>query len=504
MTEKLTQQSMYSRSKEIGIRLDDVILQPAERYGDTETRILQLDEQSLYLVPEHVELVHSRHEGKKSIYSDLDLEMNKGLKFRVKLRDKLGATAVPATYAAMEALTNSVTIGSASAGIGFGGYLLYLAKQGHNNRREYLHQLGADLKQLREKVMSDRETVRIRNQAEVMYFLNSQSNELLDSIVTPSGINDHELPARDILSWYEQKMSHVKLRILCFQHGEDTTIDSEYSERQPFLRVEKLLSSVFEEGDLDGGIELHKIRTPKERKKFFRENTEQIVTTLTAKNNASPSEAIEQEQVALVECDTCDEELDPTLTLIYLPPGKVIESLLTTDQNPGEFWKLILEEAVKLHGLTNSIYEAKEKIAFIDRRAKHAGIENPEDKQELDNLRKIISESEQACIKSTLSILATAAIRDRTLRYNAVREELIASLGDTAKAGDQYSAIQLFGAGIDALAMSIDPDSEEAIETSKELKEYLLGAVPYIDGTKNAYDQLFEGMALSFPQLKLH
>jgi hypothetical protein len=97
--------------------------------------------------------------------------------------------------------------------------------------------------------------------------------------------------------------------------------------------------------------------------------------------------------------------------------------------------------------------------------------------------------------------MGVAMLRDRRARYEASYEELVNSISITDRAEDQFGALALVGEAIDAIAQNVDPDSEEGIALSQNLRAYLQGSLRFIDGTASAYNEVYEGMKLRFPEL---
>lgn len=384
------------------------------------------------------------------------------------------------------------------AGIATGGVMAWAYTAVQELRS--LRATKKDIRAIQKQLIESDQIIRLPNYSPVHYITPEDMQVLQATDVPIAGTQAATLRGDDILTWLEFKIAGDKLERVRYSYA-----PSPYHSVGASVLRDTSLWEVYYAGSsdmrLESGESIH--RKAQDFVSLRDELSQKLKLKLT---KAKPK----LDDMVFLGLDThkLDEEFrnnwqDAKVSFVQLPPGIVVERLLRKDFDPTSLWQQIAPDLVTLHDDTINHAVFSDQLRAITRRAAHTGVTNPEDEIAAQQLRLHLAELEQNMLMTTLSVVGAAVIRDREQRYDSVRQELAESIGQTARAKDQFDAIKLFDIAINALAQKLDPDSEEAIKTAHQLKNYLIDSVPHFNGTESAYRQLYQGMQKRFPQLQL-
>lgn len=430
---------------------------------------------------------------KKSLWSELQAR-------RIGLRHKAAVTLGGMATAAggMELATHNTVFDI--VGLAAGGVMGWI----YNGAQDFrtIRQLRGELKDIQSKLELPEHLIRLPNVSTAHYISAQEMATFGHTEIPVAGTQAATLSAEDILTWLERKIATDKI---VYQHDYSRHQLTPLRSKGASVKLDTPLWELFynshTRSGIDYGDDVSRIA------KQFVEVREKIAHKLKLQLiDTKPK--LDQMVFLGMDQENLNKKFrhnwkDVKLNFVQIPAGLVVSRLLRLDNDPTGLWQQIAPDLLTIQD--NAIEQASisKELKAIDRRAQHAGVTNQEDEIMKHGWQQRLNEVEGNILMTTLSVAGAAVLRDRARRYDTVREELLQTIGQTAHAEDQFGAMQLFDAGITALAQRLNPDSEEAISTARSLKQYLIDSVRHINGTESAYRQLYQGMQKRFPQLQL-
>lgn len=394
---------------------------------------------------------------------------------------QLGAFATGG--AGIELATHSIL--DSALGVVAGGVSIGVYKLGRAIRHRL--QLNKDLGSIERAINDPEKRITLSNSVSPVMFKTSEYEELKSQRITMS--DGTEGPnIEDVINW-AQRFSKGKARIWDFGGFSSKT---SYSYEGVIINPKLDLFETFKNTNSDD-LWLED-EDEKQLRKSFKKGYVEILQEFARynMNEAIPKDVAE---------DLLSTEFDNKISLFRLPPGLLLSYLLQYDANPTELWNQVLPQTIQMKALQIEAGQNQAALANVQGKVRASGIELPEDTERISEHINLLLDLNVRQFRTMLTILATAMLRDRAHNYDDMREEII-NMSPTERAKDQLDAIKLFNTGINALLINMPADDEETTKLGLELKNYLINAVPYLDGDPTTYNQFLEGMWKRFPQLK--
>lgn len=490
-------------------RLDGLVEQ-ADRLlselTESYTTFTYSDSEAVRLVPRMVsesEVVWRQYGVKRDVDSDtLATRAASAANTRPLAEKALTAAGPVLGFAGVELATSSLVEGGVGAIAGLGLAKAVTGLRGRRRRNHYLNAVNERVLELSQAAKAP-ETIYLPNTYEKEYLAPAELEELKNQKIQVVSAQGMEVPIYDILQWIGDKsFGSMGTEMRFHFSGYKYRLKTE----GVVVELNTSLWRLFRQGankDHIFAFEDEHNRNVKDfiksREGIARRAGLTLVPTKPPKYKGlfmDDSEESEQPEAAT-------EWLDAQCSLICLPPGRLVRDLLVNSKDPNKLWQQIVPELAALQEQFTQLYTVKKDLKIVHDRASAAGVAAEGDAERIADLRQREDGIRQHILDATLSVAGAAMLQDRQRRYNESRETLLKSIGHTSQAEDQWGAIALFDKGINAVIMQLDPDSEEAIQTSKELVSYLSSTAKYIDGTEEVHNQVYAGMQKRFPQLQL-
>jgi len=427
---------------------------------------------------------------------------------RPDTRERLSQLGAPVlSFAGVEYVTTSLWQSAIGSLAGYGLHKLHARAEKRARHREYVHDIHQGLKSIAQELKTPEAVVRLSNDAEPVY-LSSENLELLSGQdISVAGSPSLTLKTTDILDWLEANIPQERVDV-SLNRG-DWLGQTSLTVPELTVRLGTSLWSLVKENVKAKNTLSTSENDVEQAILEFKSSRDELAMSLGLPLQPAALDAdnvgLHWKRESRVGFDAKYQQdwLDIPLSIISLAPGVIVHKLLKHDPIPNELWQIIAPDAAQLQQNHAQQQTLETDIRYTRSRAQLAGVDTPESVHQVAELEKEAQALEQENFVLILGMVGAAVIRDRRRRYDAMRDELITSFGETIKAEDQFGAIRLFDEAINALVQNVKPDSELAIQISQDLRGYLKSAAPFIDGSLLAYAQLYEGMRLKFPALKL-
>lgn len=397
-------------------------------------------------------------------------------------------------FAGVELVTGSL-IESGIAGIAGAGLAKAIGSvRGYARRRVFLNTLERNVHEIGREIHNG-EQMRLPNKSHAQYVTPPQLEALKTQRIEIASAPGVAVPAYEVLRWISGKSFGGPNTVSMFSlAGYRHRLRTE----GVVVELDSSLWKLFRRGYKEDPLAIFDDSGEKSVKHFIRSRDEVAQEAGLVLTPADPP------RVALdLGAEVGEAWVDAKCSLISLPPGKLVRDLLIHSGNPNKLWQQIVPELTDMQEQYKQLYLLQKEQQKIEARAEAAGVSAEGDTDRLAELHQQAEDTKQYIFEVTLSVVGAAMLQDRQKRYSQAREALLASIGRTRQAEDQWSAMTLFDKGINAVVTQLDPDSEEAIAACNELVSYLSSTAQYIDGSQAVYGQVYAGMQKRLPQLQL-